>query len=1262
MEEGLTLSPNEVYSLEPIVNPVTEWGELLEFASSRPGVVRVVNNKLVAVSSGKAIVKVQDPTTNESFTFNVTVLDEKDEGYKRYDKPVADVFELTGYYTQKAYYMLNSEDKEIGDTGSNNFFEGNYALTLYPSEAVYLKYALDAYFPDDTTVEFESSNEAIVKVDQTGLVTGVAEGFASVTVKVMMDGKSTYYSETISVEVKNPYVQNGASLTHYYGNGGLVTIPTDLSLTEIGNFAFANFEYILKTAEELEFDDAEATKQWFIGDNTITKVIIPEGVTKIGAYAFANLTALEEIVLPSTLEAIEYGAFYNCTSLKKITFSGENNLKIINQNAFENCSLEGTLDLSSICIISDYAFAGNQKLEGIKTGNTLLSIGSYAFAGCKKLSDVTITAAKVKYGTYAFTGCESLKEFYVNSAVLPEGMFYECKGLTKVTIGADVNDIGEFAFRDTAITEFVISEGNKAYKVQNANYIVSTDGKQLVAVAPTVTGEFTSANIGGLTVSTIAKGAFSHNTKITSIVLNNVTEVGEYAFASNKNLVSVTLGSLTKIDEYAFFETGITTLPAFTATTEIGRYAFAYTQITEVTIPDKMVVAEGVFSECSKLTTVVVGNDVTLGKYAFGTNKDECFTAKSYNEGDEKYFYYDFATALQNVTIGNNVTIGEMAFTAAASLENVTLGENAKIERMAFYNCQSLKNIDLSKAVSIGEYAFSGDVYNICLDDSMTVAAVSKEGTYMYTYHAPDLGVVNLSAATSVGAYAFAYCRELVNVVLGEAITELPEYVFAGCESLNNINLGKVITIGDYAFMEDDVLSVDLSSVETVGEYAFVNNKNLAALKLNEKGCELKEGAFAYCEKLANVENLAAVKSIGDWAFAYTAITSADLSGATYVGTQAFIKEELTPFTVTLGEKIESLGDNPFAMCVIAPFTIAGTTEINDIEVEAVLDTYEISNTVKVVDGSLYSKVPNGWELIVYTGLNAKDADIAEDTVRITSMALAGTGIQMITLPNTVGAVGHKAFYGCEDLTTVVFTSYDAPILEEEFDPTYYDSFEHIPGSGDYGTYMDYEGNEVQIGCIGLVPYFMWNVTGGLYTNVYYGANFVDYVGYVEDKLLLVKPVNGQNYDTFVMDQYFDLVIDGPTAPDATTVNAIKAIKAIPGKVAYEDKAVVEAARAAYDKIATTEQQALVTNYADLITAEQRITALAPTDEEPADAAPEFDFNGMGLLAIIIVAAVLCGAAIAVVKFGDKIKTFLKKPATKKTAETTEVEENETEN
>lgn len=1244
LEEGLTLSPNEVYSLEPIVTPSSEWAELLEFASSKTSVVNIVNNKLVAVRSGKAVIRVTDPTTNKSMTFDVTVLKEGDEGYVEYDKPVADVFSLDGFYTVKAYYMVSSGDKKLGDSGSSNYFEGNYNLSMYPSEAVTLLYTLDSYYPKDTTVEIESSNDSIVSVGNTGIITAVSEGYASVTINVLLDGESTYYSETISVEVKNPYVTTGSTLTHYYGNGGLVTIPSDLKLTTIGSFAFSNFDYIAKTEEELAQDDRETTKQWYLGDSTITKVVIPEGVTKIDAYAFANLVALEEVVLPSTLESIEYGAFQNCTSLSKITFSGENNVFIISQNAFENCALKGTIEFPNLCVISDYAFAGNTKLEGIVLSDRILSIGHYAFAGCKKLSDVTIGAAKVKYGTYAFTGCESLSEFYVNASVLPEGMFYQCDSMTKVTIGKDVNEIGEFAFRETMISEFVVESGNKAFEEQTADYVISANGNKLIAVSPMLTGEFTSANIGGNEVTEVADGAFSHNEEITSIVLPSVTKLGEYAFASNDELLTVTLGELTHIGDYAFFETSITEVPTFTEDTKLGKYAFAYTKITSVNVPDNVELPEGIFSQCLELQSVVIGNDVTIGNYAFATDKDECFEAKSYDEDGERYFYYEFATNLTSLTIGNNAVIGENAFAYAASLETVTLGENAEIGNMAFYNATSLKEIDLSKVTSIGEYAFSGDVYYICYDDSMVYAAVSKEGQYMYTYHAPALTNVNLSAATEIGAHAFSYCRDLTDVTLGAEITEIPEYAFAGCISLSNVNLAAIETVGQYAFMECALVNVDLSAATLVDKYAFVSNQALTTVTLNAEGTDAEEGAFAYCTILNTVNNLAASENIGAYAYAYTALNVIDITGAVNIGDQAFLKEEYTPVTIILGENLESLGDNPFALCVVEPFSTVVTEEVDDKEVTSTVYTFDITDTVKVVDGSLYSKVPFGWELIIYAGEEVVDVKVFEDTVRISSFAFAGTDVQMVTMPYTTTAIGHKAFYDCDSLNIVVFGSYNVPIMEEEFDPTYYETFDHIPGSGDYGTYTDYSGNEVQINGNGMIPFFMWNVTGGLYSNVFYGANFVDYVGYVQDKLTMVRPINGKNYDSFIMNQYFDLTIDGPAAPDDVTVAAINAIKAIPERVTYEHKSLVEAARAAYNKIATNEQLALVSNYSVLVSAEQRVAALAPTDDNTA--AVVTPKSNVGLIILIVILAVLLVAAVLGVIFRKQITEFWNKEET----------------
>ena len=241
----------------------------------------------------------------------------------------------------------------------------------------------------------------------------------------------------------------------------------------------------------------------------------------------------------------------------------------------------------------------------------------------------------------------------------------------------------------------------------------------------------------------------------------------------------------------------------------------------------------------------------------------------------------------------------------------------------------------------------------------------------------------------------------------------------------------------------------------------------------------------------------------------------------------------------------------------------------------------------------------------------------------ISALAFAGSDVVRVKLPFMTTAIGHKAFYQCNKLEMVIFGSYNVPNFEEEFDPKYYETFEHIPGTGEYGEYTDYDGNQKKIMGTGMLPYYMWNATDGQYFSVFYGANFIDYVGYVETKPMMVKPVNGVGYDSFICDQYFDLRIDGPAAPDKTSVEAIKLIKAIPERVTADDKALVKSAREAFDKIATTEQQALVNNYSELVSAEQRIKSLDSDKAEEKDDKNDDKKESKGGSAILVISIVV---------------------------------------
>ena len=1239
-EDSLTLSPNQVYTLRPMSYPGTEWTELLEYKSTNTKVAHIVGNKIVTDAPGTAVIQAWDPSNpTRRVNLYLTVLGEGDEGYVEYDKPVADDFKLTGYLTNKAFYFLSSSERDIGNTGDEMKFSGNYSLKMFPSESVTLRYRLVAYYPDITEIVAESGNDSLVSVEKVNgewVITANAEGYASVNVSVMMEGKSTYYSQTINIEVKDPYITSGPSLTHYFGNGGKVEIPKSLSLTSIGQFAFSNFDYVPKGPEdEISEDDPTATKQWFIGEDTITEVVIPEGVETIGSYAFANLTALKKVVLPSTLERIDFGAFYGCTSLT--TVEGLENVKFINRDAFAGCALRGDLNLKNAVAIADGAFAYNPKIENIILGKDVQSVGAYAFSGNTSVKSVTIQAPIIKLGQNAFEFCSSLESININAAVIPSMAFNECTSLASITLGKDVAVIGEYAFSNAKATTFTVDPNNSVFvAAEGGKYLTNKAGTEILIVAPGVSGEFA---VNNNSITSIGVGAFSGNNRITAVRIPSVTRVSNYAFAYCEKLSTIELGALETIGDYAFYRTSISTVPALDRITRIGAYAFAYSKVTSVHILDGMTVGEGAFRECKALATVTIGDNVKIEADAFRLDRESNFTSGYYEGGNGLLvYYYIYTSPLHSLTIGSNVEIGNGAFMGAAELEEVTLGEGAIIRDNAFFNTPKLRRIDLSKVKYIGATAFSGDVLYEFEDVNMQSPQINADREYSYRYYASMLTDIDLSMVEFIGEGAFEFCRDLKSVQLGSNITAIPARAFNLCINLERINLSGIKTVGESAFCEAALTSVNLASAEKIDKYAFVYNRNLTDVTFGQIAVVLGEGAFSYCDLLETVVNEEYISEVGDYAFAYTAIVSVDLSGATYIGDFAFLKETLTPFEVILGENLADIGENPFALCKLSAFESFVTEKFGNEEFKKPTINYNISDTVKIIDGMIYRVVPNGLELISYTG-NATIVTVADGTVRISAQAFVGSDVIHVVLPSTLRAIGHKAFYACDSLTMVSFTSYNAPILEEEYDYSYWLSAENLPATGKYQYEDAYTGETLIYEGLGIVPYFMWNATDTP-TVIYYGANFANYIGRVDQAIAMVRPVNGLNYNSFIYDQYFALSVDGQAAADATTLEAIAAINRIPANVTLKDKAIVVAARAAYDKITSDTQRGLVTNYDILRKAEQRIIDmefLQQTPEAPTDdtVVQNNEVKMVKLVWVIVLASVLvvviAAAAVALI-------------------------------
>ena len=153
----------------------------------------------------------------------------------------------------------------------------------------------------------------------------------------------------------------------------------------------------------------------------IVSVVLPEGYTTIGDYAFYGCTNLEKIILPSTLESIGKDAFNGCSKLTEVIMPDK--IKSIGPNSFRECS--GLVDLrlsSNLKNIPGYAFAGCASLKKIILPESVISLekGSFEIYGIETfvVKGTQLTTEGKCFG--------SVKKIYAREGVL-KGVY----GITK---------------------------------------------------------------------------------------------------------------------------------------------------------------------------------------------------------------------------------------------------------------------------------------------------------------------------------------------------------------------------------------------------------------------------------------------------------------------------------------------------------------------------------------------------------------------------------------------------------------------------------------------------------------------------------------------------------------------------------------------------------------------------------------------------------------------------------------------------------------
>ena len=480
-----------------------------------------------------------------------------------------------------------------------------------------------------------------------------------------------------------------------------VTIPS--SVTTIGDNAFYGCDLTGVQVSDIgawcnipftyDGNPLSIAQHLFVNGEEVVDLVIPEGTTSIGAYAFRDCKSIKSVKIPNSVTNINYGAFSGCEALSAVHISdignwcnikfdkdskndswGANPLNIAHHLFMNGEELRSLVIPSNVNAISDGLFRDCSELTSVKIEEGATTIGETAFYGCKKVKTVEIPNSVTTIGNSAFRDCVGMTTINLGDGLTNIGgsAFNGCSGLIEIIIPKGVNTINSHIFENcTSLMKATLSEGVETIG-DHAFYNCSS----LVTI-----------NIPN-TVTSIGQYCFCYCESLLSAVLpEGVKNVGMFTFSGCKNLTSVTIPkSLTSIDNYAFAncwglnEIRISDLEAW-CTLSFNDDNLSYS--------NPLNYAHHLILNGEEIKDLVIPE-----------------TVKSLNVGA---FYG--GSGFTSVTIPNGITsIPEYAFHNCSGLTSVNYPDDlTMIKGKAFYGCSSLETVMIpSKVEYIYQEAFAG--------------------------------------------------------------------------------------------------------------------------------------------------------------------------------------------------------------------------------------------------------------------------------------------------------------------------------------------------------------------------------------------------------------------------------------------------------------------------------------------------------------------------------------------------------------------------
>ncbi len=266
----------------------------------------------------------------------------------------------------------------------------------------------------------------------------------------------------------------GSNITWTLDDQGVLTLE---GTGEMEDDYFAKAPWLSLSFTKLVIGDGitKIGELTFKGCKGLTSVTIPNSVKEIGHYAFGECSGLTSVTIPSGVTSIEAYTFYKCTALTNVTIP--NSVTSIKQSAFYGCTALTNVTIpNSVTEIGPTAFSDCKGLTKIESlAETPPSCGDYVFYNVDKENCVlTVPANSVE----AYKAAEGWKDFYSIVA----GISSVTKG-NNVSISASNGVITVAGVAGNNTVEVYSASGALVYRGTSNTVVVPSSGVYVVKAA-----------------------------------------------------------------------------------------------------------------------------------------------------------------------------------------------------------------------------------------------------------------------------------------------------------------------------------------------------------------------------------------------------------------------------------------------------------------------------------------------------------------------------------------------------------------------------------------------------------------------------------------------------------------------------------------------------------------------------------------------------------------------------------------------------------